>query len=122
VEFALVAPLAILLVVGSIVLALGAFRQHQVTSLAREAARWASVHGASYNKSTNSQAVTATEVYNTVIAPRATGLDLTKLDYSVTWDLDRENVTVHLTYHWIPEIAFFGKGTINSTSVAPVTF
>ena len=47
VEFAAVAPVLILLLFGTVVGGLGIFRYHQVATLAREAARYASVRGLS---------------------------------------------------------------------------
>lgn len=47
VEFALVAPLFFMLVLGIIVLGFGVFQQQQITNAAREAARYAAVHSAS---------------------------------------------------------------------------
>jgi hypothetical protein len=46
VEFALVFPLATMVIVGTIVLGMGVFFQQQVTNAAREAARFAAVHSA----------------------------------------------------------------------------
>jgi hypothetical protein len=48
VEFALVAPLVFLLLLGLIVGSFGVYRYLQVAALAREASRWAAVHGADY--------------------------------------------------------------------------
>lgn len=46
VEFALVLPLFVMLLVGIIVLGVGVFYQQQLTNAAREAARFASIHSA----------------------------------------------------------------------------
>jgi hypothetical protein len=46
VEFALIFPLATMVIVGIIVLGMGVFFQQQVTNAAREAARFAAVHSA----------------------------------------------------------------------------
>lgn len=46
VEFALVAPIFFLVLIGIIVLGMGVFYQQQLTNIAREAARYAAIHSA----------------------------------------------------------------------------
>jgi hypothetical protein len=46
VEFALAAPLFLLVLTGLIVLGIGVFYQHELTNVAREAARYAAIHSA----------------------------------------------------------------------------
>src|SRR6266404_7733612 len=48
VEFAVVAPVTFLLILGLIVGGLGVFRYQEVAHLAREATRYASTHGGQY--------------------------------------------------------------------------
>jgi Flp pilus assembly protein TadG len=135
VETSIVLLLTLLLVLGGIIFGLGVFRFQQVASLARDAARYASVRGGLYQKETGQTAATPQTVYNNVIAAEAV-LDTSKLTYSVTWDdpskrpvyFDFTNqvwkgntVTVTVTYQWVPE-AFFGGITLSSTSVMPVTY
>ena len=48
VEVRVVYPVAILLLMGTIIVGLGIFRYQQLQSLAREGARYASVHGPTY--------------------------------------------------------------------------
>lgn len=133
VEFALVGSLTFLLIVGLLVGGMGIFRYVELASLARESSRWASIHGTQYAKETGGSAATPADIYNTVIAPNAVGLDLPKLTYSVTWDTSnspyrtvsvnnqlvvvRNTVTVTITYQWIPE-AYLGGVTLTSTSVS----
>ena len=88
VEFAFVAPLTFLLLLGLVIGGMGVVRYQQVAWLAREASRWASVHGAQYARETGNPAATANDVYQQVIAQEATALDLSKLSYSVTWNTD----------------------------------
>jgi hypothetical protein len=122
---------------GLLVGGLGIFRYQQVARLAREASRWASVHGAQYATDTKNPAATAQDVYNNAILPNATGLDLTKLTYSVTWNNSNsqyhtatvsgsqvqvaKTVTVTVTYKWVPE-AYFGGATLASTSVSVMSY
>src|SRR5438445_8340464 len=86
VEFAILGSATFLLVVGLLIGGMGIFRDQQVAFLAREASRWASVHGAQYAADTGNSAATASDVYNQVIVPQSTALDLSKLTYSVTWN------------------------------------
>lgn len=133
VEFAVIAPVTFLLLLGLLIGGMGVFRYQQVAHLARDASRWAAVHGADYAKETGNAAATPTSVYNQVIAPNATSLDLSKLTYSVTWNTDNNTshtttvnnqsvtvtntVTVTVTYQWIPE-AFLGGINLSSSSVS----
>jgi Flp pilus assembly protein TadG len=136
IEFAVVAPVAFFFLLALLIGGMGIFRYQQVASVAREASRWASVHGAQYQADTGNTAATDQDVYNKVIAPNAIALDLSKLTYSVTWNTDnrpyhttisnnqvvpvRNTVTVKLTYQWIPE-AFIGGVTMTSTSTLPMS-
>ncbi len=134
VEFAVVGSVTFLILLGLLIAGLGVFRYQQVARLARDAARWASVHGTQYALDTKNSAATATDVYNQVIAPNATGLDLTKLTYSVAWNASNSpyylnaqgrqvanTVTVTINYQWIPE-AILSATTLSSTSVAVMSY
>jgi Flp pilus assembly protein TadG len=138
VECAIVFPVLFLLVLGLMVGAAGIFRYSQLASLAREGARYASVHGGEYAKEMNVTAPTPAQIFNNVIAPMAVGFDTTQMGYSITYNttnlpyqttLDSNNnvvpiqntVTVTLTYQWVPE-AFLGGITLSSTSVMPMSY
>ena len=138
VECAFVYPAVFMLVVGMLVGAAGVFRYSQLASLTREAARYASVHGAEYAKELNVTAPTPADIYNNVVLPMAVGFDTSQLNYSITYNtsnapfstiLDANNnvtpiqntVTVTLTYLWLPE-AFLGGVTLSSTSVMPMSY
>jgi Flp pilus assembly protein TadG len=137
VEFAIVGSVTFLLIIGLVVGGMGIFRYNQVASLARESSRWASVRGTQYQKDTGKPAATAADVYNNVIAAEAVGVDLTKLQYSVTWNTSNSPyrtqivnnqlvavnnmVTVVVQYQWIPE-AYLGGVTLRSTSVTPMSY
>ena len=137
VEFAIVAPAVFVLIFGVLIGGLGVARYQQLAYLAREASRYASVHGAQYATETGQTAATPTMVYDSVIARKAVGLNLSKLTYSVTWNTDngqfhtvvvgRNNrqvantVTVALTYVWIPE-GFVPQKAMHSTSVSVMSF
>jgi Flp pilus assembly protein TadG len=123
-ECAIVFPVFLLLLIGLVVAGLGVFRYQEVAALAREGARWASVHGAMYQQSTGLTAATKKDVYDKAILPKATGLNLNKLSYDVTWSPDNQQgslVTVTVTYRWIPE-AFFGGRDLTSTSTVTMAY
>jgi Flp pilus assembly protein TadG len=137
VEFAVASSATFLILLGLIIGGLGIFRYQQVARLARDASRWASVHGTQYALDTKNPAATAQDVYNQVIAPNATTLDLSRLTYTVTWNTDNSpfhtatvngqqvkvanTVTVTINYKWIPE-SFLGAITLGSTSVSVVSY
>jgi hypothetical protein len=137
VELAVVGSATLMILIGLLVGGLGIFRYQQVARLARDSSRWASVHGTQYANDTNNTAATSTDVYNQVIVPNATGLDLTQLTYNVTWDSSNSpyhtatvsgqqvkvanTVTVTITYQWIPE-AYLGGITLTSTSVTVMSY
>jgi Flp pilus assembly protein TadG len=136
VEFAITCPIVFFLVFAIIVGGLGVFRYQEVAALAREGARWASVHGGQYAKETKQPAATPADVYTNAIAPGAVGLDPSKLSYSVTWnrnnmplwaanDVERptgNTVTVTVTYQWMPEMYLAGPITLTSTSTAQMMY
>ncbi len=124
VEGAAVYPVVFILVIGLIVGGLGVFRYQEVASLAREGARYASVHGDQYQQSTGRPAATADDVYNNAVLPKVVSLDTGHLDHNVTWSPDNQQgstVTVRLTYHWVPE-AFLGGIDLSSTSTMPISY
>jgi len=124
VEFAFVAPVFLLFLMGTIIAGLGVFRYQQVASLAREGARYASVRGTKYQQVTGYPAATPQDVYNDVILPGSVALDPAQLSYSVTWNADNRpgnTVTVQITYRWIPE-AFLGGITLGSSSTMTVSY
>src|SRR5437588_435974 len=91
VEFAVIAPAVLILVIGLIVAGFGVYRYHEVASLAREGARWASVHGGQYTQenfpaSQSPPYTTPDDVYQNAILPRAVSLDPAHLGVQVAWD------------------------------------
>jgi hypothetical protein len=108
---------------GTIIEGLGVFRYQQLSSLAREGARWASVHGPTYQTENSKSAPTSQDVYNNVIAPKMVALDSTQLTCTLTMTptASPTTVTVTLTYNWIPE-GFFSPISLTSSSVLPITY
>src|SRR6516164_2475881 len=85
VECAIVYPVFFLLLLGLLVGAAGIFRYSQLSSLAREAARYASVHGGQYAQEMKVTAPTPADIYNTAVLPKAAGFDTSQLSYSITY-------------------------------------
>jgi len=137
VEFAVIGPVVMLVLLGMVVGGMGIFRYQQLAHLAREASRWASVRGADYAKATGNPAATAADVYNTVIQPNAGAMNLSRLSYSVAWNTDNRpyrttiannkvvrvnnTVTVSITYYWIPEY-YLGGVTLGASSCTPMAY
>ena len=63
VEFAVISPVVFFFLIALVVGAFGVFRYQMVSSLAREAARYASVRGYKYSQVTGQPAATPTDVY-----------------------------------------------------------
>src|SRR5438034_8528655 len=89
VEAAIVYPVVLLLTLGLAIVGLGVFRYQQVAALAREGARYASVHGGQWAATNNSGTLTTkTNIYNNAILLHAAGLDTNQLaasDVAVTY-------------------------------------
>jgi Flp pilus assembly protein TadG len=136
IEFAIACPIAFFLLFATIVGAMGVFRYQQVASLAREGARWASVHGGQYAQETDNPAATEEDVYTQAILPKAVALNLDNLACQVTWDESNmplsvhedyetpigNTVTVTVTYQWMPELYLVGPLTLTSTSTAQMMY
>ena len=142
VETAVVQSVLFILLLALVAGGLGVFRYQQVTSLAREAVRAASVKGADYAKLTGQSPPTQDQILTNVVQPRAVGMDLSKLSIQVQWidgttgqamawddstkavktGSTSNRIRVTVTYQWSPE--FFGAGpyTIQSVSEGPMSF
>ena len=82
----MVSPVAILLLLGTIVVSVGVFQHEQLQFLARAGARYASVHGPLY-ASENSQSMASTSTVLTNVQGLAVGLHglgCTAVTYSAT--------------------------------------
>ena len=134
VEAALVYTVLGFFLFGVTVLAVGIYRYQEIALLAREGARWASVHGGQYQSETGHSMATAADVYNNAILPMAIGLDTSQLSYSVTWANNNEmptctsggktvinTVTVAVSYTWVPEV-YFDTITMSSTEVMAMSY
>ena len=137
VECAVVYPSVFLFTLGLVIGAAGVFRYQELASLARRAARYASVHGTQWATDTGNTAPLPADIYNNVILPNTSGLDTSRLSYSITYNTSNDpnhsaivnnnpvlvanTVTVTLTYQWVPE-AFLGGITLSSTSTVVMSY
>ena len=147
VESAVVYPLLFLLLFGLIVGGLGVFRYQQVACQAREAARYACVHGAEWQKETHQTCPTTAQIQQDVVLPLAAGMDPCKLRVKVEW-IDEitgavagwdqaskwptgttqaggrvtNRVRVTVTYKWWPEVFLAGPINLKSVSEVPMAF
>jgi Flp pilus assembly protein TadG len=122
VECAVVYPIAIMLIMGTVVVGLGVFRYQQLQSLAREGARYASVHGPAYvlAQSGNTEASTSSVLAHVQsLAVGLSGLNCTAVTYSSS--TLPCTVTVTLTYTWTPE-GMFRSQTWTASSTVVVTY
>jgi Flp pilus assembly protein TadG len=128
IEAAIVYPTTLLLMIGTVVLGLGVYRYQQLMSLAREGARYASVHGPAYAAANNTSYASNSTVLSE-IEPLATagGLQTSNLSCTVTWTPSTpttsppSTVTVAVTYTWVPE-AYFKSTTWTVSSTMPVSY
>jgi Flp pilus assembly protein TadG len=137
VEFAVISSVTVLILIGLLAFGLRIFCYQQVARVARDASRWASVHGTGYAQATGNSAATAAVVYNNAIVPNAQGLNLSNLTYSVTWNTSNSpyhtvtvsgvtknvanTVTVAINYSCL-QIGPFAALTVSSTSTTPMSF
>jgi Flp pilus assembly protein TadG len=135
-ESVVVVPVLLTLIFATLVGGYGVFRYQQIALLAREGARYASVHGGQYQLETGNTAATPQDVYNNAILPYAVALDSSQLSYSVTWNTNNmpysvssdyekptaNTVTVTINYNWFPEAYLIGPIVLSSTSTVPMSY
>jgi hypothetical protein len=115
-----------MLILGTCSTAMGVYYYQLVATLAREGARWASVHGTQYAADTGNPAATPADIYNNSILPMAVGLNLNNLNYAVAWNTTKSpynnSVSVTVTYQWTPDLYITGPLNLTSTSVMPMSY
>jgi Flp pilus assembly protein TadG len=135
-ESVVVVPTLLFLILATLVGGYGVFRYQQIALLAREGARYASVHGGQYQLETGNPAATHEDVYNNAILPYAVNLDLSQLSYTVAWHANnmpysvnsdyevatRNTVKVTVNYKWFPEVYLVGPIVLSSTSTVPMSY
>lgn len=138
VEVAVVLPLMVVIVVVSIDLVGGIYRYHQLATLSRAAARYASVHAGQYKEETNYPEATVTSIRTEVLAKSSFGLDLSKMNCELTWlpsgskypwrlESDtgakkQNSVRVKLSYPWKPFTLMTFPVTLTSTSEVAISY
>jgi Flp pilus assembly protein TadG len=86
VEAAAVIPVLLILTIGTCIVGMGIYYYQQVATLAREAARYASVHGSGYALDEHGGVnVTESTMYTNAILPMAAGLNTNNLTYQIKW-------------------------------------
>jgi Flp pilus assembly protein TadG len=134
VEMAVAAPVFVFLLFALVIGGLGIFRYNQVAHLARQGARYAVVRGTDYQSELHKPAATQATILSEAVLPNANALDASRLTVQVTWDKSNapkqllpdgttvsNYVIVTVSYRWLPE-AFFGGGTMTSTSKMPMSY
>ncbi len=125
-ETAIVLPVVMMLTLGTCSTAMGVYYYQLVAMLAREGARWASVHGTRYAADTLNPAATPADIYNNAILPMAVGLNPSSLTYSVAWNTTNSpynnSVIVTVKYQWTPDLYITGPLNLTSTSVMPMSY
>ncbi len=120
VECAVVYPVTILLLLGTVIMGLGIFQYEQLQSLAHEGARYASVRGPSYVAAGGTQpSPSSVQTYLNGMAVGLSGFQCTACPYSAT--TLPCTVSVTLTYTWTPS-GLFSSTTWTVTSTMPVTY
>jgi Flp pilus assembly protein TadG len=132
VEFAVVAPMVLILLIGLVVCAVATSDYQQTASLAREAARFAAVHAGQYQKDNASAIawgtlpdVTSSYITTNVVQARAVNMDPSQLQVSVkfntssgTYDWDD---TANNGKRWPYSTTTVNNKTYNETNTVSVT-
>jgi Flp pilus assembly protein TadG len=140
VESALVYPVLFLIVAAIVVLGTAVFRYQVAAHAAREAARFASVHGLRYSADTGNPAATEDSIYSDSVAPQAPWVP--RSGVSVTWNASnaqtrtvtytdaatglvkvkdvQNTVTVTVSYTW--DSGWFGSIPLSSSSTAVMSY
>ena len=136
VESAIVLPITLFLLIGLVVGAQGIFNYQETACLAREGARYASVHGAQWRSDAGLPPGTAADWTADIIAngvnTHRMNLDPTRVVVTCSWppvinqpdhpdDWPGSKVTVTVTYTWLPATYLTGAYTLTSTSQLPIT-
>ena len=146
VEAAIVVPTVLFLLLAIILGGMGMFRYQQVACLAREAARYASVHGGDYQKDNSVTSPTVSQIQQQSVTPLAVGMASSNLSVQVQWlDCGQNTLTdwdsathevvsinsqgeyvnnavkVTVTYKWSPGM-FIGDVVLRSVSQQPMAY
>jgi Flp pilus assembly protein TadG len=123
VEAAIVLPVALLLIYGIMSGAVMVLVTDEVATVSREGARWASVRGYTYSRTTKRPAATADDIRNFCLAQGVT-LDPSKMTVNVYWTTSNmmgNYVTVEVHYQW-EGLAIFSSQEFVSRSTMLVSY
>jgi Flp pilus assembly protein TadG len=120
IEFSIIAVSALMLIFGMMNCAIAVYDYNLVSFAAREATRYAAVHGSS-----SASAASTTDISNFVIA-QSKGLNGTKLTVSTSWSPDNSpgsTVRVQVSYPFTVTIPFMNRNSLifSSTSQLVIT-
>jgi Flp pilus assembly protein TadG len=120
IEFSIIAVSALMLIFGMMNCAIAVYDYNFVSFAAREATRYAAVHGSS-----SASAASTTDISNFVIA-QSKGLNGTKLTVSTSWSPDNSpgsTVRVQVSYPFTVTIPFMNRNSLifSSTSQLVIT-
>lgn len=143
VEFAIVGPIVLLLLIGAAILTLGTYRYQQVAYLARVGARYASTHGAQYRSDNRlTEGTTPTwkqDIRENGVLPYRSALDLDQLTVDASWTTGDNvanaadsstssatsipnSVSVTVSYQWLPEAFLRNPITLSSSATMPMSY
>jgi Flp pilus assembly protein TadG len=140
VESAMIYPVLFTIVAAIVLLGTAVFRYQQVAHAAREAARYASVHGARYQQDTGLPAATEDSIYTNVVSPAVPWVQ--RSGVSVSWNasntqgrtitvtdpvthkdkLQSVGNTVSVTVSFTWNTGWFGSIPVSSTSAAVMSY
>lgn len=135
-ECAFVLPILFFLLLALAVGSTGVFRYQEVSTLAREGARYASTHGYQYRKDGGLPLGTSADwkkdVVDNGVLPKLLMLDADRLTVTVTWpdvinqpgkpdNWPGSRVDVTVAYQWTPSVLWAGPLVLQSTSSMPIT-
>jgi Flp pilus assembly protein TadG len=115
IEFSIIAVSALMLIFGMMNCAIAVYDYNFVSFAAREATRYAAVHGSS-----SASAASTTDISNFVIA-QSKGLNGTKLTVSTSWSPDNNpgsTVRVQVSYPFTVTIPFMNRNSLNFSSTS----
>jgi Flp pilus assembly protein TadG len=118
-ESAVVFSIVFMLTLGTFAIGLGIVQYQELSWLAQEGARWAAVHGSTYQAEQSASAPTSQSVMTNVITPKA-GL-LTPGNVNCTLTMTNGTATVSLSYVWSSQ-AYLSPVTLRSSSSIPITY
>ena len=118
-ESAIAYSVVFMVTLGTLGVGLGIVQYQELGWLAQEGARWAAVHGPTYQSEQGGAAPTGSSVMTNVITPKIGLLSSANLTCNLTMTNGRATVT--LSYVWDPS-AYLSPITLHSSSSIPITY